>query len=134
MEISRIFMHVPHIDDIVSANDPRTKGTEAPESDANTISSLVCPGIHAPVLDIDFEARLIPSSTLGHYHLYLDKAITWKKYRKLLKALAKAEIIEPGYARSSIWRGYSAVRKPGVLKKVAPPLHTQTKNPPPDPF
>lgn len=27
---------------------------------------------HSPVLDIDFPARLLPSTTEGHFHSYLD--------------------------------------------------------------
>lgn len=73
---------------------------------------------HKVILDIDFGAQLIPSSTPGHFHLYLDKEVSWDKYIKLLKALAAAGIIETGYAGASINRGYSAVRLPWVEKPV----------------
>lgn len=84
--------------------------------DANVITSRRSDGLHAPVLDIDFGARLIPSSTLGHFHLYLDKAMTWSAYRRLLIALGDAEILEPGYVEASLRRGHSAARLPGVRK------------------
>lgn len=77
--------------------------------------------MHAPVLDIDFNATLIPSTTPGKYHLYLDKLVPHDKYMKLLKALAKAGIIEEGYAEASRHRGYSAVRLPWVRKPVTAP-------------
>lgn len=77
-------------------------------------------GLHKPVLDIDFPAQLIPSTTPGHFHLYLDKEITWEKYRALLRALADAGVIEQGYCDASIARGYSAVRLPWVPKEEYP--------------
>lgn len=73
--------------------------------------------IHRPVLDIDFMAKLIPSSTPGHFHLYLDRPLGWEPYKKLLLALAEAGIIEGGYATASIERGYSAVRLPWITKQ-----------------
>lgn len=77
---------------------------------------------HRPVLDIDFEARLIPSSTPGHYHLYLDGIlIPDPLYKYLLKVLAQCGIIQENYAKYSIERGYTAVRKPGDYKPPPPP-------------
>lgn len=73
--------------------------------------------LHAPVLDIDFGAQLVPSSTPGHFHLYFEKAMTWDKYCGLLKALGDVGILEPGYVKASLRRGYSSVRKPGVYKQ-----------------
>lgn len=73
--------------------------------------------MHRPILDIDFPAALIPSSTEGHFHLYLDKPMTWKQYRKLLGVLAEVGIIEPGYADASISRGYSSTRLPWIKKE-----------------
>src|SRR5579872_4116295 len=58
--------------------------------------------IHMPVLDIDFPCELIPSSTPGHFHLLINKAIRWPKYAELLEALASAGVIEYGYAKASI--------------------------------
>lgn len=62
------------------------------------------------ILDLDFPAELIASSTPGHYHLYLDKPISHAKWEALMVALAEAGIIEPGYANSSRSRGYNMVR------------------------
>ena len=76
--------------------------------------------MHRPILDIDFPAQLIPSSTEGHFHLYLDKPMPWSTYKKLLRALAEAGIIEGGYARASEARKYTAVRLPWVHKDDAP--------------
>jgi hypothetical protein len=73
--------------------------------------------LHAPVLDIDFGAQLVPSSTPGHFHLYFEKAMTWDNYCGLLKALGDVGILEAGYVKASLRRGYSSVRKPGVYKQ-----------------
>ena len=88
----------------------------ADEQGANVVTSLLSDGRHAPVLDIDFGAHLVGSSTAGHFHLYLDRSMPWRKYRRLLKALGRAGILEPGYVKASLRRGHSAVRRPGVRK------------------
>lgn len=72
--------------------------------------------MHRPILDIDFAAELVPSTTKGHFHLYLDKPMTWKQYKKLLGVLAEVGVIEHGYAQASIERGYSSTRLPWVKK------------------
>lgn len=84
--------------------------------DAEIILSTDALGRHRPVLDIDFPVHVVPSSTPGHYHLYLDKPLPWPRYRRLLEALADAGIIEPGYARVSIARRYTSVRLPWIRK------------------
>ena len=121
--IPRIFMKVETIDSPYGT--PEVIRV-AEEYDANVVTSLLSDGFHAPVLDIDFGAQLIPSSTPGHFHLYVDKAMTWRNYRRLLKALGNAGVLEPGYVRASIRRGHSAVRKPGLLKLQADPATYKT--------
>jgi hypothetical protein len=73
--------------------------------------------LHKPVLDIDMPAKLIPSSTPGHFHLYIDHAMPWGRYAELLRALAAAGLIQEGFAESSIQRGYSVVRLPWIKKE-----------------
>jgi len=114
--MNRILMQVETIDAPYGTPEVRRV---ADEQDANVSTSLLTNGLHAPVLDIDFGALLIPSSTAGHFHLYLDRAITWRKYRRLLKALGRAGILEPGYVKASLRRGHSAVRRPGNYKPGA---------------
>ena len=86
---------------------------------ANVVTSLSPDGTHRPVLDLDFEAHLTPSSTPGHHHLFLDLPIPTEKYLDLLDALAVAGVIEQGYAEASRRRGFSAVRLPWVAKRNA---------------
>lgn len=78
---------------------------------ANLVSSRTKDGLHAPALDIDFPARLVPSKTSGHYHLYLDKAMPWWRYRIMLKVLAWCGIIEKGYYRASVVRKQTFLRR-----------------------
>jgi hypothetical protein len=71
---------------------------------------------HRPVLDLDLPAQLIPSSTPGHFHLYLDREVEHEPYMRLLDALADCGLIEDGYRNASRDRGYTAVRLPWVTK------------------
>lgn len=105
-------------------------------AEAQVTTSLVaatwdpaCPAapMHRPVLDLDFPAQLIPSSTPGHFHLYLDREVEHEKYMRLLDALADCGLLEDGYRNASQDRGYTAVRLPWV-KKPEPGPETE------DPF
>lgn len=98
-------------------SDPERK--RAPYEAANLVSSLTERGLHAPVLDLDFPARLVPSSTPGHFHLYLDVEMAWEVYEKLLGALAEAGVLESGYVHAMLGRGATYVRREGVLKEAA---------------
>lgn len=74
------------------------------------------PTWHLPVLDIDLEARLVPSSTPGHYHLFIEKLVDTPHYEKLLKVLAECGIIGAGYEHFSMERGYTTARLPHSKK------------------
>lgn len=80
---------------------------------------------HALVLDIDHPSWLMPSTTPGHFHLYVDVpgGITNEKYTTLLTALADAGVIEWGYASASIARGWTSVRLPWIQKEKGPKQH-----------
>jgi hypothetical protein len=71
---------------------------------------------HRPVLDIDFPIAIIESSTKGHYHLYMDKKLSWFEYEKLLRVLEEVGIIEEGYLYASLDREFTSVRLPWVGK------------------
>lgn len=76
--------------------------------------------MHAPVIDFDIPISVVPSSQLGHYHLYIDKAISWSSYKRILNALASAGLVEPSYVEHSIRKGFSAVRSIGAVKPSQP--------------
>ena len=83
---------------------------------ANLISSRLDNGNHVPTLDLDVPHYFVPSSTPGHSHLYIDVPMSWRKYKRLLRALYRAGIIERGFYKFSVRRGASFVRKPGIKK------------------
>lgn len=129
MEIKRTYHKIEILKDGYNGFEKKTIPADN-ELEANLIGSKIhqsglehdyeMPQLHAPVLDIDFPARLLPSSTDEHYHLYLDKPMTWWRYKRLLKALYKAGIIEKGYWKGSLKQKQSLVRKPGVYKNPPP--------------
>ena len=63
-------------------------------------------------------AWLIPSSTPGHSHLYVDVSIREDAYFQLLDALANAGVIQRGYADASKRRGGTALRLPWIKKET----------------
>lgn len=90
------------------------------EHPANAYFSWGADGYHYPCIDIDIPVRLVPSSTPGHSHLYVDEPITWATYKNLLVALAEAGIVEEGYLNASVNQGGTTVRMPHVKKGVEP--------------
>lgn len=58
----------------------------------------------------------IPSSTPGHAHLIVKKSLTKMDYLVAMNLLAKSGLVENGYVWHSVRRGFSAVRRPGVVK------------------
>lgn len=71
---------------------------------------------HKIILDLDVPATLIPSSTEGHFHLYIDYDLHWDDYVELLEALAKTGLLEEGYVEASKREGYTSARLPWVRK------------------
>ena len=91
----------------------------ASNGEGNLFSSEVVtkPGWHAPTLDIDeINVEVIESTTPGNYHLYIDKAMPWEDYIKLLQVLREVGICQAGFVGLSMARGASFLRKPGVKK------------------
>lgn len=103
-------------------HDPNVVTSLVPEGQTSSFSGFSSEELedggsfHMPVLDIDFPAALVPSSTPGHYHLYLNRKMTWKQYRLLLWVLSVTGIIEQGFYAASVKRGYSAARLPWARK------------------
>jgi hypothetical protein len=128
--------HVPGADEAAHYDEPVATILQTDASDEghpwNLISSLI-EGAgsngntlnHAPVIDIDVPCELVPSSQIGHYHLYIHKEISWLQYRDILRALAVCGIVERGFYSASVNRGYSSVRPIGRTK---PGLKFRYKN------
>lgn len=110
-----VLMHVDRMDEY--SDETRTP-VDDPNA-ANVVSSnygTVHSTMHRPVLDIDFPAALVPSSTPGHFHLYLDKPLPWEQYKRVLQVLGDVGILEPGYVNVSVERRHTAVRVPWIRK------------------
>lgn len=109
----RTFWFSEHLNDKTLRRDTRRR---AKQHEANLVASLREDGTHMPTLDLDRPALLDPSSTSGHYHLYIDSPMTWRAYRRLLRALYLGGVIGRNAYWRSLDRGASFVRPPGVYK------------------
>lgn len=103
--------------------DERELVTDRDEADMVSSRVLTNPSTHKPVLDIDIPAQLVPSSTPGHYHLYLDVEVDWPEYASLLCALEDAGVIQHGYAKHALRREQTLVRLPEKPKHLEGPDH-----------
>lgn len=106
----------------------------APVAEADVVSSILEPDLqndplagelHAPVIDIDLPCQLVPSSTPGHHHLYIDVAVPWDRYVAVLEAMAAAGIVQPGYVEACKSRGFTSVRLPWKHKELPAPTATE---------
>jgi hypothetical protein len=116
--------HQQHLDEYDRANiglrpADRTKA-QAQASDANLISSELDSGMHKPVLDLDFPAFIVESSTPGHGHLYIEQELTWDQYKALLDGFLAAGLIQKAWYQNAIKDKRSYVRLPHVRKPKAP--------------
>tara|TARA_R110002020_G_scaffold404912_1_gene614997 strand:- start:40070 stop:40462 length:393 start_codon:yes stop_codon:yes gene_type:complete len=75
--------------------------------------------IHKLVLDIDFPVKVVPSTTEGHFHLYIDKTMSKKVYFELVRAFVDAGLVEEGFLGASLERGFTGVRLPWIKKPQA---------------
>lgn len=76
----------------------------------NLISSFTNKATHLPAIDIDMPIRCVPSKTEGHFHLFIEKELSWNQYADLLNTLERVGIVEPGYARAALAAGMTFVR------------------------
>jgi hypothetical protein len=75
---------------------------------------------HTLMLDLDYPVTLMESSTAGHHHLYADHLMTWKQYKRVLEAMAKAGLIEQGYYHAALRQEATFLRPPWVKKDPSP--------------
>lgn len=95
---------------------------ECDPSEADLVGSLSMNGkdVHYPAIDVDLKISAVQSSTPGHYHLYIDKGMSWRQYKRLLRAMVKAGIVEPGYYKMAKRRGQTFLRTPEKPKPFDP--------------
>lgn len=73
---------------------------------------------HTIMLDLDVPHKLVPSSTPGHSHLYIDVDLDPHRYEALLVALRDAGIIQTGILQQFDVHGATFLRLPDVKKKT----------------
>jgi hypothetical protein len=108
----RLYAYSDAVDREEYTPDKETVRKGVHQVDANLIlSETDKQDIHMPALDIDgIHCELKESSTPGHYHLYIDKEMSWGDYELLLQVLTTVGIIEPKYFDYSMQKGYTALR------------------------
>lgn len=116
--------------EVFTGSEDGSLGAPVPEvetlDEANVITSKVASTanwmspLHKVVIDVDMPVTLVPSSTPGHFHLYIDHLLSWSSYKELLLALVNAGIIQQGYFDSSIMRGHTTLRLPWIKKEDEP--------------
>lgn len=70
----------------------------------------------ALAFDLSVPATVLPSSTPGHSHVYLEAEMPWGDYLRLCKAMAKVGLLEKGYVRAAKRRRMTMLFKPGLTK------------------
>lgn len=119
-EFGRKFYFCEDLDKSLNSGEDGNKWFKEQETadreQANLVSSSCGQGVHMPALDFDLPARLIPSTTEGHFHLYIDKPMAWDKYEALLVAMRDAGLLQPGFVKNSIERKATFVRPPWIKK------------------
>lgn len=87
-------------------------------SSANLVSSLGHDGKHRPVFDLDWPSRLTPSTRPGHYHLAIDRPMSFWRMIAMLTGMWIAGVIEGTFLLTTIWRGMACIRAPWVKKNM----------------
>ena len=67
---------------------------------------------HLPVIDMDMPAHLEPSTTPGHFHLYVNKVVPWDKYVNLLNAMRDAGLVSESTLRCPLSAGRLSFASP----------------------
>lgn len=80
------------------------------------ISKSRMSNLHLPVIDLDFECYLIPSSP-SHNHLLINRYLTHAHYEKLINTLYEIGLIQTGIKTSFDKQGYTAIRKIDKVKE-----------------
>lgn len=91
-----------------------TRGQIVPSAGVNPFAETM----HKLVLDLDHDAKLVPSSTPGHHHLFVDKPLRWDQLVRVLCVLAEVGLVEPGYVSACIEQGHTSVRLPDVKRET----------------
>ena len=106
-----IDVELPPSNGSVNVITSETSTIENPEADILSQRNM-----HAPLFDLDFPCELIPSSTPGHFHLYMDKEIPYVKMLKVMAAMVDAGLVQEGYYNSVKAHDAAILRLPWIKK------------------
>jgi len=67
---------------------------------------------------LDAPVRLLTSSSMNHYHAYIDREIEWTAYVWILDAMARCGMINPGFRKFSLRRSMTMLLVPGLVKDM----------------
>lgn len=81
--------------------------------DPGTSVALTSP----PLLELAVPVRVVPSSSSGHFHVYLDVQMPWRDYRRLCRRLMKAGVIGRNFLNLTEQWGMSMLFRPGLTKE-----------------
>lgn len=95
-----------------------------PMSEANLVTSIwdgsesddPTTTTHMPVFDFDLPIAVWPSSTPDHYHLFINKEISWTDYEKLLKVMKEVGLLDANWVDYTLQRRYGNLRLPNIRK------------------
>lgn len=68
-------------------------------------------------LDMRCDYWLKPSSTPGHFHLYIRKELSWPQYKKMLALLGNANVLEKLYVEYALRHKATLLVRPGISKE-----------------
>ena len=82
------------------------------DDDGELVGSLVGDDMHQAIFDVDGGVEVVPSRTPGNHHLYFDKQLTWRQYRRVMRVLGRVGLVDPVWARLASRRGQAFLRRP----------------------
>lgn len=127
--MGRRFFKAEKLNDLSAVEDNLTELSHEDRSNANLVSSLRADGTHAPAFDLDRKAVLLPSTTPGNHHLYIDEVLSWAQYRALLRGFYKAGLLDASVYWRSLYRGTTHVRPPWTRKTAEERSHGSIDSP-----
>jgi hypothetical protein len=114
--LKRTRWYLRNLDETAAYSNSKAPIPEPDINKANLIGSLLPNGEHGPCIDLDFPCRLFPSRTQGHFHLYLERELSWEDYEKLLLVMHKIGLVQYGFYKSAVDRKQTFLRPPGVFQ------------------
>lgn len=114
--MGRRFFKAKSLNDLSAVAEDLVELSSSDRKDANLVASLRDDGTHAPAFDLDRRAVLIPTTTPGNHHMYIDEVLSWRQYRALLRGFYKSGLLDPSVYWRSLYRGSTYVRPPWVRK------------------